>query len=537
MGIPAYFSHIVKKYPEIFLKHEKNNKVDNFFLDSNSIIYDCVNDLLKKELKKENFEKTLISNVCKKIGDYINLISPSNLVYISFDGVAPFAKLHQQRTRRFRNVLEKKLINKISKTKKVSSWNTAAITPGTNFMNNLNKQINHYFKENKNKFTANAIILSTTEERGEGEHKIFSYLRNSLTCKNEINYIYGLDADLIVLNLIHLGDINKLYLFRESPEFISSLSSSLKSSELYIMDIYKLAFYIEQSMTNNYNTKNKIISNFKIINDYVFLSFLLGNDFLPHFPSLNIRTNGIANLLSCYKICLGNKKKFIINDNKIQWNNFRILLNNLCNNEHRWLKEEYIIREKMGKKHIPNISEENKKDRLNLLPILDRKIEKIICPEETEWEIRYYKLLFNFNYEEENLKKLCINYLEGLEWNYEYYINGCKDWNWSYKYNYPPLLKDLLVYTPYFQTNFLNYKNENSLHPLVQLSYVLPKECLGLIPEILKNNILENNNDWYKENYELHTSFCKYFWECHIDLPEIEISKLKNIVNNYLISV
>ena len=541
MGIPAYFSHIVKKYPEIFLKHNKNVEVDNFFLDSNSIIYDCVNELLKKkDLKYENFENILIKNVCFKIEEYIKLILPNELVYIAFDGVAPIAKLHQQRTRRFRNILEKKLVDSFSKKKSSQfEWNRSAITPGTNFMNNLGINIKKYFLENKKYYSVKKIIISTPDEEGEGEHKIFSFMRNNSKIKREINYIYGLDADLIVLNLVHLKIINKLFLFRESPEFISSLNSSLKSSELYIMDVYKLAFYIEQSMTNNQNQKTKIISNFDIINDYVFLSFLLGNDFLPHFPTLNIRTNGISNLLSSYKISLGNKKKLIINSNKIRWSHFRILLNHLCKNEESWIKNEYEIRDKMSKKHIPNITEENKKERLNFLPILDRKLEKIINPFEKDWEKRYYKILLDFDPNEQNIKNLCINYLEGLEWNYEYYISGCRDWNWHYKYNYPPLLKDLITYTPYFDTTFLNLKTNginNSVHPLVQLSYVLPKESLDLIPEKLKNKLVNDKKEWYNSNFKLHTSFCKYFWESHIDLPEINILELKNIVNNYLIS-
>ena len=70
----------------------------------------------------------------------------------------------------------------------------------------------------------------------------------------------------------------------------------------------------------------------------------------------------------------------------------------------------------------------------------DRELEKAIDPFSYYWENRYYEKLFNTERNEANLKKICVNYIQGLEWNIVYYTEGCKDWKWKYNYCYPPLL-------------------------------------------------------------------------------------------------
>ena len=98
MGIPSYFSFIVKNHGNIVRKiHKLNKNIDNFYLDSNSIVYDCLRALDKNyKDNDEEFERLLIEAVCRKIDEYISIIQPSNNVLIAFDGVAPVAKLEQQ---------------------------------------------------------------------------------------------------------------------------------------------------------------------------------------------------------------------------------------------------------------------------------------------------------------------------------------------------------------------------------------------------------------------------------------------------------
>jgi 5'-3' exoribonuclease 1 len=525
MGIPSYFSHIIKNYPYILKKFKQNLKIDNLFLDSNSIIYDCLRTV--EYTGNDDYELVLINVVCKQIENYIQQLSPNNLVYIAFDGVAPVAKLTQQKTRRYKSWF----ISDYDSTQ--NKWDSTAITPGTEFMNKLNLQIRYYFRHVR-KYNVNNIIVSGSDSPGEGEHKIFEYIRENSSIKNQKTVIYGLDADLIMLTINHLSYCNDMSLFRETPEFIKSIDQSLDPNYLYIIDTPKLKEQLVYYLNNDKIPETPAEKN--RVHDYIFMCFMLGNDFLPHSPSLNIRTNGLDILMETYRNTLGKNQKNIINNGKIIWKNFKILVKELANNEEQYIQQEYVIRNKQENRISKNNNkkEEEKlskyeKELLNV-PCKEREIEKYINPNDKYWESRYYDMLFDIDKHDLAIKQICINYLEGLEWTWKYYYSGCIDWRWKYNYHYPPLLQDLLKYIPYFEEDLLVEKEKNPVKVEVQLSYVLPKNSLHLLPHRIKNHLLSNYTDYYRLDYEFTWAFCKYFWECHVNFPIIGINSLEEIV-------
>ena len=242
-------------------------------LDANSIIYD-----VKKKLRCSLDDTRLIPEVNTKIELLINTFGGNKAslinVYVAFDGVAPLAKLEQQRQRRYRTVYNNDIRNDIGRVIKIgtilqqgnidpkdeqlfeealegldnvvpkingqtnsetaimlskihnaerdfpynsNTYDTIGITAGTDDMANISKGVETYFKSKPEL----KVKVSGTEEPGEGEYKCFKFLRennNSINKQKGCTLVYGVDADLFMLAFTHLYEYGNIFLFREIPE-------------------------------------------------------------------------------------------------------------------------------------------------------------------------------------------------------------------------------------------------------------------------------------------------------------------------------
>lgn len=532
MGIPSYFSYIIKNHPTIIKKYVKPLlNADNLYLDCNSIIYDAYYKMDVTTLT-ESVSVNIIQCVITKIEEYISIIQPSKTVIIAFDGVAPVAKLDQQRIRRYKSWYQNEVSRNVFNKTTDDVWNTTAITPGTKFMLELNKLVAEHFDNSKSsfsKFKVDTILVSGSNRSGEGEHKLFDYIRiHPEKHFTETTIIYGLDADLIMLSINHLPICPNIYLFRETPHFIQSIDSSLEPNSNYYLDIPELTNNIITYMTNDRVLDSKQQQN--TVYDYIFLCFFLGNDFLPHFPALNIRTGGTDKLINAYKATIGNTNDNLTNGKIIYWNNVRKIVQFLANLEEEFIVKEHRMRNNKERCLLPSNTPEEKFKKFELTPIYERDVEKYINPVKPNWQYRYYNSLFGPDLEQ--IADVSLNYLQGIEWTMKYYTTGCPDWRWKYKYKYPPLLQDLIRYIPMSNTVFVSQKPPNPVSEIVQLSYVLPRSSLNLLPSKLYFELLKQHDGWYKGNCEFVWAYCRYFWESHVEMNDIDINELEQFIHN-----
>jgi len=557
MGIPYYFSHIIKQHREIIIDKSTIAEIHNLYLDANSIIYDQLSmitferpDDISLDEYTVSFENTLIRSIIKKIYEYIEVIKPSKKVFVAFDGVAPIAKLAQQRNRRYKSAFEKSFLASGSNAK-VNVWDHASITPGTVFMKRLSKALLSKFHANPPSDEAKGLHIwtSTSNTPGEGEHKIFEYIRRETMYHRGTNtFIYGLDSDLFMLALSHSYRSNyKLYLYRETPIFIKSLDETLEPNKSYAINIPLLANQIHSMMAPSaFAQSDQEFEEKSLLYDYIFLCFLLGNDFVAKTPSLNIRMHGLDHIIRGYKktASLLSKKYAKVAKHRfhlikcksdghieVHWNHFKYFITTLAELEHDRLIKIHTQR---TQPYVYKEHENTMAHKLLCIPMTHQNTERKINPLKIGWDSRYYDELFDFEeLNDDAIKNCCLNYFESLEWTMKYYTHGCPDWHWKYSYEYAPLLKDMVRYIPCFDKTFISENENEPIHELMLLAYVTPRSSIQrLLPGPLYERIIKDHPEWYMDGCKFRWAYCRYFWECHAVMNEIDLKELSSYIHN-----
>ncbi|KAF6767357.1 putative 5-3 exonuclease [Kalmanozyma brasiliensis GHG001] len=354
MGIPKFFRFMSERYPLISQLIEENKipEFDNLYLDMNGIIHNCShpND---NDASFRITETQIFLAVFAYIEHLFHKIKPKKVFFLAVDGVAPRAKMNQQRSRRFRTAKEAKEIKEKAERRgevlpEEEAFDSNCITPGTPFMAKLSQQLEYFIAK---KITEDSdwrnvqVILSGHDVPGEGEHKIMEYIR---LCKAQPGYnpnvrhcLYGLDADLIMLGL--LSHDPHFCLLREEVQFGPRRKSkgSLESQNFFLLHLSLFREYLDLEFQDLRSSLPFPYEFERIIDDFILLNIFVGNDFLPHLPGLHINEGAMDLLFNIYKQILPVAGGYLNESGTLRTDRLELVLSELCNFEMEQFERDY----------------------------------------------------------------------------------------------------------------------------------------------------------------------------------------------------
>jgi len=513
MGIPGYFKQLAKDPDVLFWDTDIKNEY--FFMDYNAWIYGSIPKYLSKninklpKMNKVNIEKGLIEQILKDtINVVTQIVKPSKLLYLAFDGPPPRAKIEQQRLRRYKGYQGSIFIKELKHKYGLDAeeyFNTTALSPGTVFMSKLSTALQKAINENKFKSKNSdddfTIILSDTTVPGEGEHKIIPYIKDNLKNEKDI-CIFSDDADLILLSMTIADREHRIHILKTQG----------------LPDDYKEIGFLYLKVNEVEDKLYKFIGlldydKIRVLYDYVFILSLFGDDFIKHLPSLNlINYKHQEMLLYIYKNILRKHKKHLIQlkDNKNNKKNVSInnhffidLLIELSKKEQTSLQfEQTTLKRRCSKPYIDRdgrtgyeyeiaafehslyCQKENPfyseyKDEINIINYFQDK---------HLWKKQYYEYFFglkNNNYNN-GRSKICKAYINSLRFTIDYYVNSSPpSWNYFYPYRVAPFVSDLVTNLKQNKINInkVNFEVGKPCTPFQQLMLIIPPQLSKFIPK------------------------------------------------------
>jgi len=538
MGVPFFFKRILTKYKKnniVFQKEKVELEPINWFLiDTNCALHPKCFEVLAEYQSKDNINfKSLQNSMMNASIEYIEKLSeyvkPNQGIFIAIDGPVCCAKIKQQRQRRFRSVHDKILFDNIKNkyNKPIPYyWNNSAISPGTKFMEKLNIKIIKWIEEYKKKNKYLQIIYSNSNVPGEGEHKLLEFIKQNKKLNN--SYVtYGLDADLIFLMLVTKSD--KIYLLREAQQFESKASKD----QLNFVSIKIMKDCIYDTFINELNISDKLDKD-RIINDYIFLCYFLGNDFLPHILALDISKDGIEDLISKYCKTFSEIGDYLLSKNtKIINQKFLIkFFEKLAADEENTLIKNFS---KIRKPKYQG-SDDYEKELFRIENLLFKIDDPIGIGVNHDYRKDYYKHYFDVSDDEleDFVKKLVKNYLIGIRWVAHYYFQKNPDWYWYYTYDYPPFISDIYKYL--INMNEIKFDENKAMTPFEQLLIILPSQSKYLLPkqfEKLVSTYESSLSHLYPIDFQIDFLYKHRYWEGIPQLPSLEVKLVRYVYKKY----
>jgi 5'-3' exonuclease len=490
MGIPSYYRQLVQSVPGLLEKLNQHNSLrwcHHLWIDFNCIIYHCIHRPGMPSLtecgSKEAYEERLIEEVIAYLDYIIDIARPKETVYIAVDGVVPAAKRRQQRMRRW-----------ITQTNgDEPAWNKNAITPGTEFMNTLSSKLDIYIAKREFLHPKVHWRVSGPNEPGEGEHKIMKQLRLLPSIDYNVHFIYGLDADLILLTILHCAvyhPAESFFLYREDLGKDNQIVYNNPSAEgraqesLIIFSIELLMKHIAERRAKVLDMKQTWIA---WMIDYVFIMSLLGNDFVPSYITASFKDDG-HNIIMRLLMGLWDK-------------GLRLVVNapvapKYLEEGWQWIYERLSGANSIGdtdefrfKKLVAKKQQAIERRRGGMCSFVERRLMNADGELLADWKDRAYQ---EFSGLRGSARTICRNltqmHRQAMEWILNYYFGDAVDTDWHYSAWITPFAEDAVEAWrgPFMKGGFQKHVPGNEspqmkVGELEQLALVLPKRDMTLI--------------------------------------------------------
>uniref|UniRef100_A0A674N4Y8 5'-3' exoribonuclease 1 n=1 Tax=Takifugu rubripes TaxID=31033 RepID=A0A674N4Y8_TAKRU len=518
MGVPKFYRWISERYPCLseIVKEHQIPEFDNLYLDMNGIIHQCShpND---EDVHFRISEEKIFADIFHYVEVLFRIIKPCKVFFMAVDGVAPRAKMNQQRGRRFRSAKEaeekiKKALDKGEVLPTEARFDSNCITPGTDFMARLQEQL-EYFVHNKvstDKLWQNVrVYLSGHETPGEGEHKIMEFIRSENIKPdhdpNTRHCLYGLDADLIMLGLTsHEPNFS---LLREEVRFGGKKSqkriTAPEETTFHLLHLSLMREYIDYEFSV---LRNHLGSNYdfeRIIDDWILMGFLVGNDFIPHLPHLHISHDALPLLYKTYISVLPSLGGYLNENGNLNLKNFEKYMEKLSEFDREHFSEVFVdlkwFESKVGNKYL-------------------NEAAGLVC---TSVSLILINTFSPVRHKLDFLAMQAKCYVEGIQWILHYYYHGVQSWSWYYPYHYAPFLSDIKNVAELKLTFDLG----KPFMPFQQLLAVLPAASMELLPEAYRHLMNSENSpiiEYYPHDFKTDLNGKQQEWEAVVLIPFID---------------
>lgn len=512
MGILGFYGKWIAKYIESAIMNSAPERVSSISIDMNGLIHAAKSKVipdpveiddraLREKLAKrtrEEIESDIMYTLDKMILDILNSFSPMECLVMAVDGVAPVAKMQQQKVRRTRAAVDRIF---------EPTFDSNCITPGTDFMERLDKHISNFIALNR-KSLPPTVIYSSHMVNGEGEHKIMEYFRDGKIKGDDAHIVVGLDADLLVLCTMLKKD--KMYVCRES------------SSEIVSIDNIKK--YLDDRLGENSD-------------GFTILSYFLGNDFLPKPPVFNDMGSSIEFLIDTLSFM---KSKMLNEEGEINWDSLVEFIEAIADKEPTFLAESSSIDFKYPSVFIKNSITG---DTFSYTKYRDLWYNNIFKPKNGKLankinELTGVNIVPNTDTYPEKKGDMCLAYIRTIYWMWVYYRYGHKYVNidWFYPYYYTPLLKDIKNVCVQISSEDINsytdscarFGKQNDYTCLHQLLAVIPVESENILPDSIRDLTKFNSpiRDQFVSNFIIEKNGINYDHEGICIIPFINMQKI-----------